>query len=159
MIHFTVAHDGFTVCNGTRRAAIAVLTPFCSDAPPNPWAQSNRLRRTNHQPLHWHACLHAQFGMDDLRLQARGRKQLLDVTPGMTVTAVQLQAETGIVGVSDSVLERKHQEPIRAQCSCERRDDALQVTGIHKRGPCYWLLDQDLVGRRSRCEGELAANF
>jgi hypothetical protein len=33
VIHFTVAHDGFTACNDIRRAAIAVLIPFCSDVP------------------------------------------------------------------------------------------------------------------------------
>ena len=60
----------------------------------------------------------------------------------MTVTAVQLQAVADIGAVSDRVLEREHQEPIRAQCSCERRDDALQVTEIHER-----------VGRHDQVEG------
>ena len=69
-------------------------------------------------------------------------KQPLDVGPGMTVTAVQLQAVAGTVAVSGRVLEREHQEPIRAQCSCERRDDALQVAEIHER-----------VGRHDQVEG------
>jgi hypothetical protein len=46
-----------------------------------PDAQPNRLRRTNHQPLHRRARLHAQLGLDDLRLEARGREQLCDVGP------------------------------------------------------------------------------
>ena len=106
--------------------------------PPDPlskscYARSNRLRRRNHQPSHGRTCLHAQFGLDDLRLQARGREQLLDVGPGMTVTAVQFQAETGVGAVAGRVLKRKHQEPIRAQGFSERSNDTLQVAEIHQR--------------------------
>ena len=60
----------------------------------------------------------------------------------MTVTAVQLQTVVDTGAVSDRVLEREHEEPIRAQCSCDRRDDALQVAEIHER-----------VGRHDQVEG------
>ena len=60
----------------------------------------------------------------------------------MTVTAVQFQTVVDIGAVSDRVLEREHEKPIRAQGSCERRDDALQVAEVHER-----------VGRHDQVEG------
>ena len=60
----------------------------------------------------------------------------------MTVTAVQLQTVTGVGAVSDRMLERKHQEPVRTQGSRERRNDTLQVAEIHQR-----------VGRHDQVEG------
>jgi hypothetical protein len=55
---------------------------------------------------------------------------------------MQLQTVTGIGAVSGRVFERKHQVPVRAQCSCERRDDVPQVAEIHQR-----------VGRHDQVEG------
>jgi hypothetical protein len=51
-------------------------------------ADLSRLCSTDHQPRYRHACLHAQFGVGDLRLQAKGREQPRDVGLGMTVPAV-----------------------------------------------------------------------
>ena len=70
------------------------------------------------------------------------RQQPLDVGAGMTVTAVRLQTVVDTVAVSDRVLEREHQQPIRAQRARERRDDAREVAEIHQR-----------VGRHDQVEG------
>ena len=43
-----------------------------------------------------------------MRLQTRCGEQLLDVGPGMTVTAVHLQTVGGTVAVLDRVLEGEH---------------------------------------------------
>ena len=65
------------------------------------------LLRTNHQPRHRRAGLHAQLGLDDVGSQARKRQQPLDVVAGMTVTAMRLQ--TVVDNVTVSVLEGEHQ--------------------------------------------------
>ena len=49
----------------------------------------------------------------------------LDVGAGVTVAAVQLQTVVGIRLASDRVLEREHQEPIRAQRSRGGGEDAF----------------------------------
>ena len=51
----------------------------------------NRLRRSNHQPRHRRARLHAQFGVGDLRQESHGGEQSLYVGGGVTIATVQLQ--------------------------------------------------------------------
>src|SRR5262245_11427791 len=95
--------------------------------------ESNLPLDTDRQPLHGRARLHAQFVLNDLRLKTKGREQLFDIGPGMTVTAVQLKAETGINDVCGRMLERKHQHSLWTQRSCERSNDVLQIAKIYKR--------------------------
>ena len=73
------------------------------------------------------------------------REHLLDVGAGMTVAAVQFQtiADAGVC--FDRVLEREHEEPIRAQRSRGGRDDVL--AGRRNTPACPLTRS----GRRPRC--------
>src|SRR4029079_3204636 len=96
---------GYFICNFCR-----IVTELNNDGDRRTALCSTRSRHRKtsphyYQPWHRHARLGAQLGVDDLRPQAQGRKQLFDVGLSMTVTAMQLQAIVHTIAVSDRVLK------------------------------------------------------